>query len=621
MENYIVSARKYRPSTFESVVGQRALTTTLKNAIATQKLAHAYLFCGPRGVGKTTCARIFANTINCMPPPADGEACNQCESCVAFNEQRSYNIHELDAASNNSVDDIRQLVEQVRIPPQIGKYKVYIIDEVHMLSASAFNAFLKTLEEPPRHAIFILATTEKHKILPTILSRCQIYDFNRISVEDTVNHLSYVASKEGITAEPEALNVIAMKADGGMRDALSIFDQVVSFTGGNITYKSVIDNLNVLDYEYYFRLTDCFLENKVSDALLLFNDILNKGFDGSHFITGLSSHFRDLLVGKDPVTLPLLEVGASIRQSYQEQAQKCPLPFLYRAMKLCNECDLNYRISKNKRLLVDLTMIQVAQLTTEGYDVSGGRGPKKTIKPVFTQPAAAQQPQVASATQVQQAPVHSSPSSVTTQAANGTTAQHPQASAAVQPGAPASPGAASSAPSQGAGVAQTAKEERKIPVMKMSSLGVSIKNPQRDQVSQNATTTYVPKVQQPEEDFMFNDRDLNYYWQEYAGQLPKEQDALAKRMQMLRPALLNNSTTFEVVVDNEFAAKDFTALIPELQDYLRGRLKNSKVMMTVRVSEATETVRPVGRVEKFQMMAQKNQALMQLKDEFGLELY
>ena len=621
MENYIVSARKYRPSTFESVVGQRALTTTLKNAIATQKLAHAYLFCGPRGVGKTTCARIFAKTINCMTPTADGEACNQCESCVAFNEQRSYNIHELDAASNNSVDDIRQLVEQVRIPPQIGKYKVYIIDEVHMLSASAFNAFLKTLEEPPRHAIFILATTEKHKILPTILSRCQIYDFNRISVEDTVNHLSYVASKEGITAEPEALNVIAMKADGGMRDALSIFDQVVSFTGGNITYKSVIDNLNVLDYEYYFRLTDCFLENKVSDALLLFNDILNKGFDGSHFITGLSSHFRDLLVGKDPVTLPLLEVGASIRQRYQEQAQKCPLPFLYRAMKLCNECDLNYRISKNKRLLVELTLIQVAQLTTEGDDVSGGRGPTKTIKPIFTQPAAAQQPQVASATQVQQAPVHSSPSSVTTQAANGTTAQHPQASAAVQPGAPASPGAASSAPSQGAGVAQTAKEERKIPVMKMSSLGVSIKNPQRDQVSQNATTTYVPKVQQPEEDFMFNDRDLNYYWQEYAGQLPKEQDALAKRMQMLRPALLNNSTTFEVVVDNEFAAKDFTALIPELQSYLRGRLKNSKVVMTVRVSEATETIRPVGRVEKFQMMAQKNQALMQLKDEFGLELY
>lgn len=618
MENYIVSARKYRPSTFESVVGQRALTTTLKNAIATQKLAHAYLFCGPRGVGKTTCARIFAKTINCMTPTADGEACNQCESCVAFNEQRSYNIHELDAASNNSVDDIRQLVEQVRIPPQIGKYKVYIIDEVHMLSASAFNAFLKTLEEPPRHAIFILATTEKHKILPTILSRCQIYDFNRISVEDTVNHLSYVASKEGISAEPEALNVIAMKADGGMRDALSIFDQVVSFTGGNITYKSVIDNLNVLDYEYYFRLTDCFLANKVSDALLLFNDVLNKGFDGSHFITGLSSHFRDLLVGKDPVTLPLLEVGASIRQRYQEQAQKCPLPFLYKAMKLCNECDLNYRISKNKRLLVELTLIQVAQLTTEGDDVSGGRSPKQTIKPVFSQPAAAQPSQVASASSVQQAPVHSSPASVT---ANVTPNRQPQMATTARPVSLSATNTTSSAPLPGAGIPSVAKEERKVPVMKMSSLGVSIKNPQRDQAAQNATVAHVPRVQQPEQDSNFNERDLNYYWQEYAGQLPKEQVAIAKRMQVLRPVLLNNSTTFEIVVDNEIAAKDFTALIPELQDYLRGRLKNSKVVMTVRVSAPTETVRAVGRVEKFQMMSQKNQALMQLKEEFGLELY
>lgn len=618
MENYIVSARKYRPSTFESVVGQRALTTTLKNAIATQKLAHAYLFCGPRGVGKTTCARIFAKTINCMTPTADGEACNQCESCVAFNEQRSYNIHELDAASNNSVDDIRQLVEQVRIPPQIGKYKVYIIDEVHMLSASAFNAFLKTLEEPPRHAIFILATTEKHKILPTILSRCQIYDFNRISVEDTVNHLSYVASKEGISAEPEALNVIAMKADGGMRDALSIFDQMVSFTGGNITYKSVIDNLNVLDYEYYFRLTDCFLANKVSDALLLFNDVLNKGFDGSHFITGLSSHFRDLLVGKDPVTLPLLEVGASIRQRYQEQAQKCPLPFLYKAMKLCNECDLNYRISKNKRLLVELTLIQVAQLTTEGDDVSGGRSPKQTIKPVFSQPAAAQPSQVASASSVQQAPVHSSPASVT---ANVTPNRQPQMATTARPVSPSATNTTSSAPLPGAGIPSVAKEERKVPVMKMSSLGVSIKNPQRDQAAQNATVAHVPRVQQPEQDSNFNERDLNYYWQEYAGQLPKEQVAIAKRMQVLRPVLLNNSTTFEIVVDNEIAAKDFTALIPELQDYLRVRLKNSKVVMTVRVSAPTETVRAVGRVEKFQMMSQKNQALMQLKEEFGLELY
>lgn len=622
MENYIVSARKYRPATFESVVGQRALTTTLKNAIATQKLAHAYLFCGPRGVGKTTCARIFAKTINCMTPTADGEACNQCESCVAFNEQRSYNIHELDAASNNSVDDIRQLVEQVRIPPQVGKYKVYIIDEVHMLSTSAFNAFLKTLEEPPHHAVFILATTEKHKILPTILSRCQIYDFNRISVEDMVNHLMYVAAKEGIAAEPEALNVIAMKADGGMRDALSIFDQVVSFTGGHITYKSVIDNLNVLDYEYYFRLTDSFLANKVSDVLLLFNDILNKGFDGSHFITGLSSHFRDLLVAKDAVTLPLLQVGAGIRQRYQEQAQNCPLPFIYKAMKLCNDCDLNYRVSKNKRLLVELTLIQLAQLTVEGDEASGGRSPKNVIKPIFNQPVA--QASSAGAAPVQQG-THSVPQSPTAASHSAGPAASTQSPRPVTPQQPASlvaaaPSFTSSAVSSG----QSRKEEgRKVPVMSLSSLGVSIKHPQRGQEEKKvqSVSSSTPSHAVQEEDLMFNERDLDYYWREYATQLPKEQDALSKRMLMLHPSLLKNSTTFEVVVDNEMAAKDFVALIPELQQYLSKRLKNRKVAMQVRVSEDSEAARPVGRVEKFQMMAQKNQALLQLKDTFGLELY
>lgn len=363
MDNYIVSARKYRPSTFKSVVGQRALTTTLKNAIASNKLAHAYLFCGPRGVGKTTCARIFAKTINCLSPLADGEACNTCESCVAFNDQRSFNIHELDAASNNSVDDIRSLIDQVRIPPQIGKYKVYIIDEVHMLSSSAFNAFLKTLEEPPHHAIFILATTEKHKILPTILSRCQIYDFSRISISDTVEHLKYVASQEGVNAELEALNVLAQKSDGGMRDALSIFDQVVSFTGGNVTYKAVIDNLNVLDYEYYFKLTEAVLSNNVVDSLLILNDILNKGFDGHNIVTGVASHFRDLLVCKDPRTAELFEVGASIRERYVTMSQRCPNEFLYRAIEIANECDLNYRVSKNKKLLVELTLIRLCQLS------------------------------------------------------------------------------------------------------------------------------------------------------------------------------------------------------------------------------------------------------------------
>ena len=598
MENYIVSARKYRPSTFESVVGQRALTTTLKNAIATGKLAHAYLFCGPRGVGKTTCARIFAKTINCLHPTADGEACNACESCVAFNEQRSYNIHELDAASNNSVDDIRQLVEQVRIPPQIGKYKVYIIDEVHMLSASAFNAFLKTLEEPPRHAIFILATTEKHKILPTILSRCQIYDFQRIGVEDTVAHLAYVASKEGITAEPEALNVIALKADGGMRDALSIFDQVVSFTGGNITYRSVIENLNVLDYEYYFRLTDQLLEHRISDALLLFNEVLNKGFEGSHFITGLASHFRDLLVSKDPVTLPLLEVGAGIRQRYGEQAKKCPLPFLYRAMKLCNDCDLNYRASRNKRLLVELTLIQLGQLNPEGEEVPGGRSPQPVIKPITTPQQPATQPQPVAAPQpAQPQPTQTRPAAQPSQAAQTTAARVASVLSAHK------------------------AEEKKIPVMNKGGLGISIKHtPAEEKAYEPAPATVPTQVAeaQPQEDYIFNERDVNYYWQEYAGRLPHEQVALAKRMQNMHLTLLN-ATTFEAVVDNPIVAKDFTALVPAIQDYLRTRLKNSKVTMSVRVSAAEEKVRAYSRTEQFQMMMEKNKALKELQDEFGLE--
>ncbi|MDR0894739.1 MAG: DNA polymerase III subunit gamma/tau [Prevotellaceae bacterium] len=588
MDNYIVSARKYRPSTFDSVVGQHALTTTLKNAIATGKLAHAYLFCGPRGVGKTTCARIFAKTINCLTPTVDGEACNRCESCVAFNEQRSYNIHELDAASNNSVDDIRQLVEQVRIPPQIGKYKVYIIDEVHMLSQSAFNAFLKTLEEPPRHAIFILATTEKHKIIPTILSRCQIYDFNRISVEDTVAHLAYVASKEGITAEPEALNVIALKADGGMRDALSLFDQVVSFTGGHLTYKGTIENLNVLDYEYYFRLTDQLLHNRISDALLLLNDVMNHGFDAGHFITGLASHFRDVLVSKDPGTLPLLEVGAGIRQRYQQQAQQCPLPFLYKAIKLCNDCDLNYRTSRNKRLLVELTLIQVGQLTAgEGDDNAGGHSPKQVIKPVFT--AA----QVAS--QVQQPAVEKP---------------------ATTPAAPTD-----SAPTQSLLQSAIGNEEKKPPVMKRSSMGFSIKQG-RTQPVQETKTQAAPVVTAPEVvvDKPFTVEELGYQWLAYTAQLPHEQIALAKRMQLLHPVMVDTNT-FEVVVDNELVAKEFSAEIPTVQDYLRNQLHNSHICMSVRVSSPKENVRAFSRKEKYELMAQKNPELLRLQQEFGLELY
>lgn len=602
MENYIVSARKYRPATFESVVGQHALTITLKNAIATGKLAHAYLFCGPRGVGKTTCARIFAKTINCQTPTAEGEACNQCESCLAFNEQRSYNIHELDAASNNSVEDIRSLIEQVRIPPQIGKYKVYIIDEVHMLSQAAFNAFLKTLEEPPHHAIFILATTEKHKILPTILSRCQIYDFNRIGIKDTIDHLQYVAKLEHINAEPEALTVIAQKADGGMRDALSIFDQVVSFTGGNITYKSVIENLNVLDYEYYFKLTDLLLENKVPESMLLFNDVLKKGFDGSHFITGLSSHFRDLLVSKDPSTLQLLEVGAGIRDRYKEQAQKCDQKFLYRAMKLCNDCDLNYRASKNKRLLVELTLIQCAQLTLpDADDVSGGRGPKKILKPLFTQQAAS-----TAATQ--------------SQPQAKTAAAQTAATSAPQPQGTSTAGSMNA--SRPSPLPQT-REEKKIPVFKAGSLGISLRRPlHKQQAAEKQEAKAASTAVQNDatyEDYIFNEKDLDYYWREFAAALPKEEKANSARMMNMHPHLLND-TTFEVTVDNDMVEKYMVQLIPSVQNHLRERLHNRKITMTVRVSAPTENIRAYSHVERFQMMSKKNPNLLKLKEALGLEL-
>ncbi len=363
MENFIVSARKYRPDSFETVVAQASITGTLKNAIKSSQLAHAYLFCGPRGVGKTTCARIFAKTINCTNLSSETEACNECESCTSFNTNRSFNIHELDAASNNSVDDIRNLTDQVRVPPQMGKYSVYIIDEVHMLSSQAFNAFLKTLEEPPKHAIFILATTEKHKIIPTILSRCQIFDFNRIGVSDISEHLEYVAKSEAVEVESEGLNVIAQKADGAMRDALSIFDQIVSFSGKKITYQDVITNLNVLDYDYYFRLVDEFLKNNVTGVLVIFNDILSHGFDGHHFITGMSSHFRDILVCQDPVTVQLLEVGGDIKERYKTQGAACDSAFLLDALQISNDCDLKYKTSQNKRLLIELALIRVAQLT------------------------------------------------------------------------------------------------------------------------------------------------------------------------------------------------------------------------------------------------------------------
>ena len=601
MEDYIVSARKYRPSTFESVIGQKALTTTLKNAIATGKLAQAYLFCGPRGVGKTTCARIFAKTINCLNLTSEGEACNECESCKAFNEQRSFNIHELDAASNNSVDDIRQLVEQVRIPPQIGKYKVYIIDEVHMLSPSAFNAFLKTLEEPPRHAIFILATTEKQKILPTILSRCQIYDFSRIRVEDIVEHLAHVAQKEGIAFEPEALNVIAQKADGGMRDALSIFDQMVSFSRGNITYKSVIENLNVLDYEYYFKLTDYLLQGDVPNSLLLLNDVLNKGFDASNFINGLGSHFRDLLVSKDVATVGLLEIGASIREQYKTQAQRAPLPFLYKAMKLCSDCSLNYRNARNKRFLIECTLIQLAQLTQPDADVpDGGRGPKPAIKPIFNHtqvtPAATAQPVAP-----QQQPVTPTVSvAQQTPAAPATSANQPV------------PHTAPSALQQDKPVTNAGKPKV---VANISELGVSIRKKANDETKPQEQTQLV----------RFSDnRPLTQEavvesWKRFASQLPHDQVALKNRMPSM-PVVLQANDQVEVTVENDVSAKQLNEILINIRSFMQSDLHNSDLSLKVSVKEVELSVQSLSRFEQYRKMVEKNPWLQHLQDRLGLEL-
>ena len=585
MENYIVSARKYRPSTFESVVGQRALTTTLKNAIATQKLAHAYLFCGPRGVGKTTCARIFAKTINCMTPTADGEACNECESCVAFNEQRSYNIHELDAASNNSVDDIRTLIDQVRIPPPIGKYKVFIIDEVHMLTTAAFNAFLKTLEEPPHHALFILATTEKHKVLPTILSRCQIYDFSRISIADMVEHLQYVSSQEGVTAEPEALNVIAQKADGGMRDALSIFDQVVSFTNGNITYQAVIDNLNVLDYEYYFRLTDAILSGNVRASLLILNEILGKGFDGQNIITGLAGHFRDLLVCRDESTLVLFEVGASIRERYKEMAKHCPDQLLFKAIELANTCDLNYRASRNKRLLLELTLIQLCQLTQVAVDDKK----KALIEPIAgTNPSS----QAVNSGQPQQPP--QAPSVTAAAGAPQVMSTHMPSSVPAPP--------PSTAPNP---VRRTARP------MGISMKEIGVEKPKQQTVQQ--ATTNVKEVVTP-----FDNDSLVREWDNYAATIDKKV-YLKNTMINCKPTLQENYY-FEVAVHNPGQQEELINNAIHILPFLRQHLTNSRIQMRVRIVEGNEKHLAYTSTEKLELLMKINPTLGRLRDEFNLTL-
>ena len=585
MDNYIVSARKYRPSTFRSVVGQKSLTTTLKNAIQSNKLAHAYLFCGPRGVGKTSCARIFAKTINCLNPTADGEACNACESCRAFNEQRSYNIHELDAASNNSVDDIRTLIDQVRIPPPIGKYKVFIIDEVHMLTTAAFNAFLKTLEEPPHHALFILATTEKHKVLPTILSRCQIYDFSRISIADMVEHLQYVSSQEGVTAEPEALNVIAQKADGGMRDALSIFDQVVSFTNGKITYQAVIDNLNVLDYEYYFRLTDAILSGNVRASLLILNEILGKGFDGQNIITGLAGHFRDLLVCRDESTLVLFEVGASIRERYKEMAKHCPDQLLFKAIELANTCDLNYRASRNKRLLLELTLIQLCQLT----QVAADDKKKALIEPIAGTNPASQAVNSGKPQQPPQAP------SVT--AAAGA----PQVMSTHMPSSvPAPPPSTAPNPAR-----KTARP------MGISMKEIGVEKPKQQTVQQ--ATTNVKEVVTP-----FDNDSLVREWDNYAATIDKKV-YLKNTMINCKPTLQENYY-FEVAVHNPGQQEELINNAIHILPFLRQHLNNSRIQMRVRIVEGNEKHLAYTSTEKLELLMKINPTLGRLRDEFNLTL-
>jgi DNA polymerase-3 subunit gamma/tau len=609
MEEYIVSARKYRPTTFNSVVGQGALTTTLKNAIHTGKLAHAYLFCGPRGVGKTTCARIFAKTINCLNPKPNGDACEECESCKAFNEQRSFNIHELDAASNNSVDDIRSLIEEVRIPPQVGKYKVFIIDEVHMLSASAFNAFLKTLEEPPRHAIFILATTEKHKILPTILSRCQIYDFNRMSVSDIVQHLEDIARKENVEAEPEALNVIAQKADGGMRDALSIFDQVVSFTAGHLTYDKVIQNLNVLDYEYYFKVVDGFLENKVSELMLLFNDILNKGFQGDHFITGLAKHLRDLMVSRDPVTLPLLEVGDSVKKRYQEQAARCTQSFLYQAMKLCNDCDLSYKASKNKRLLVELTLIQCAQLTQASDEPVGGLRPTKILKPIFDQqPSTAVKKQNNVATNIQKEETSSQTTSPAANSDNPAVDLHPESG--IQQLL-----ARASGPTK---MKLTLKGGKTGGFSIREALSGNANKPEpeisKEQQAANAAAERLQKMNNPA-----TEENIRFYWMEFLQSLPQEEAATRGRMELMHPVLVD-AETFEIVVGNKQVERDMKMVKPRIEKHMREGIGNARLCMRIRVASEKEARKYMSSHERFEAMCERNPALLKLKNELGMRV-
>ena len=586
--DYIVSARKYRPMTFDSVVGQSSLTTTLKNAVKSGKLAHAFLFCGPRGVGKTTCARIFAKAINCQNPSPDGEACNECESCRSFNEQRSMNIFELDAASNNGVDDIRDLIQQTLIPPQTGKYKVFIIDEVHMLSQAAFNAFLKTLEEPPSYVIFILATTEKHKLLPTIISRCQIYDFERMSVADTINHLKMVAEKEGIAYEEEALNVIAEKADGGMRDALSIFDQCASFSQNNLTYAKVIENLNVLDAEYYFKIVDLAINNKVSDVMLLLNDVITKGFDGGHLINGLAAHIRNVMMAKDEKTLKLLETSARHRECYQEQAKRCPDRFLYKALRLTNRCDMDYRQSSNKRLLVELTLIEIAQITQEDDSEGAGRRPARRLKTLFKKlvPASRQQAtqQVAASGQTAQTITMAS---VSTNPAATTPAVAPQ------------------------------KPMVKPPVLNLSQITHSfdkLRNEPKDTVYQRVDERVDIKENKP-----FTQEDLEREWLAMCMRMPQPMHGLASRLKNVKPRI-TDYPNIELVVDNQSVQSQVAAISGRIRATMAKALNNGEIQFTVRLAAIEEVGKVLSKRELFAQLREQNPAIDRLSTLLDLEV-
>ena len=581
MKEYIVSARKYRPMTFDTVVGQSALTTTLKNAVKSGKLAHAYLFCGPRGVGKTTCARIFAKAINCEHPTESGEACNNCESCQAFNEQRSYNIFELDAASNNGVEHIKTLMEQTRIPPQMGKYKVFIIDEVHMLSTAAFNAFLKTLEEPPAHVIFILATTEKHKILPTIISRCQIYDFERMTVANIVSYLKEVAEKEGVTYEEEALNVIAEKADGGMRDALSIFDQAASFCQGNITYEKVLDDLNVLDSENYFNIIDLALENKVAETMVLLNNVIAKGFDGGHLIGGLAKHVRNVLMAKDDSTLSLLEVSDQQRQRYKEQAAKCPAPFLYKALKLMNQCDINYRQSSNKRLLVELTLIQVAQITQEEDTPVAGRSPKR-LKSLFQRTLTQQVPQNKTAQQV----------------------------AVAEPVVPKTEPTEPTAPK-----APTAKRQS------LSAMGFSFSSlKKRHESTETSDDSDEIKITATDEGSApFTQIELKTEWNNMLNRMPQSMVGLVARLKNITPKLLDYPNV-EVVVDNQILLNQLKQIQGRVRATLANDLKEPNLTLSLRLTQGSEVRKTLSKKELFEKMRKNNPAVEKLRESLNLIL-